>query len=178
MPLLLRCMTLRFAFSFILLFGIATVVHAQSGDTTIIDRKDIPAAVTAQVTCGTEPESITRRPFAGGFVFAWVCPGNNANYIQALVFAKTESGEGATLLRFPQATRKGEAMEELSNIRWDEKARIVSQLFVDPESRICRSEARWRLNGTPPKPELIHWRETRDCSGKRGWKVLVNKGKG
>ena len=177
MPLLLHRMTLRFAFSFLLLFGIA-VAHAQSGDTTIIDRKDIPSAVSAQVACGTEPENITRRPFAGGFVFAWVCPGNNANYIQALVFATNESGEGAALLRFPQAARKGEPMEELSNIRWDAKARIVSQLFVDPESRICRSEARWRLNGTPPKPELIFWRETRDCSGKRGWSVLVNKGKG
>lgn len=171
-------MTLRTAFSFLLLFGIAAAAQAQSGDTAIIDRKDIPPAVTAQVRCGAEPDSITRRPFAGGFVFAWVCPGNNANYIQALVFATSESGEGATLLRFPQAPRRGETMEELSNIRWDAKARTVSQLFVDPESRICRSEARWRLNGTPPKPALIHWRETRDCAGKGGWKVLVNKGKG
>jgi|GEM_PF-1453755 len=178
MPLLLHRMTLRSAFHFVLLLGIAASAHAQSDDTAIIDRKDIPPAVAAQVACGTEPENITRRPFAGGFVFAWSCPGNNANFIQALVFAKTESGEGATLLRFPQARRKGEPMEELSNVRWDAKARTVSQLFVDPESRICRSEARWRLNGTPPKPELIHWRETRDCSGKGGWKVLVNKGKG
>ena len=178
MPLLLHRMTLRAAFSFMSLLGAASAAQAQSGDTAIIDRKDIPAAVTAQVTCGTEPSSITRRPFAGGYVFAWVCPGNNANYIQALVFAKRESGEGATLLRFPQAPRRGEAMEELSNIRWDAKARIVSQLFVDPESGICRSEARWRLNGTPPKPALIFWRETRNCSGKRGWRVLVNKGNG
>ncbi|WP_147413717.1 hypothetical protein [Pseudorhodoplanes sinuspersici] len=169
-------MALRTAFSFLLLLGIAAPAHAQSGDTAIIDRKDIPPAVTAQVTCGTEPESITRRPFAGGFVFAWVCPGNNANYIQALVFARNESGEGATLLRFPQPPRKGEAAEELSNIRWDAKARIVSQLFVDPESRICRSEARWHLNGTPPNPSLMYWRETRDCAGKGGWKVLVNNG--
>jgi hypothetical protein len=174
MPFLLQRMTLRSAFSFILLLGIAAAAQAQSGDTAIIDRKDIPPAVTAQVACGTEPESITRRPFAGGFVFAWNCPGNNANYIQALVFAARESGEGATLLRFPQARRKGEAIEELSNIRWDAKARIVSQLFVDPESSICRSEARWRLDGTPPVPVLIHWRETRDCTGKRGWKVLVS----
>ena len=176
MPLLLHRMTLRAAFSFMSLLGAASAAQAQSGDTAIIDRKDIPAAVTAQVTCGTEPSSITRRPFAGGFVFAWVCPGNHANFIQALVFATRESGEGATLLRFPQPPRRGEAMEELSNIRWDAKARIVSQLFVDPESRICRSEARWRLNG--PKPALIFWRETRDCSGKRGWRVLVNKGNG
>ena len=142
---------------------------AQTENTTIIDRKDIPLAVAAQVTCGTEPESITRRPFAGGFVFGWRCPGNNANSIQALVFAASESGDGATLLRFPPPPRKGEAMEELSNIRWDDKTRSVSYLFVNPESRICRSEARWQLRGTPPVPTLISWRETRDCTGKTGW---------
>ena len=152
----------------------AVPASAQTENTTIIDRKDIPAAVAAQVTCGTEPDSITRRHFAGGFIFGWRCPGNNANSIQALVFAKTEGGEGATLLRFPQPPRKGEAMEELSNIRWDDKTRRVSHLFVNPESRICRSEARWQLRGMPPVPTLISWRETRDCTGKTGWKMLVS----
>jgi hypothetical protein len=150
---------------------------AQSDDVTDIARKDIPAAVRAQVDCGTEPLGVSRRPFAGGVVFAWRCASNHANQIEALVYAPKADGAGAQLLRFPQPGFK-DPMEELSNVRWDAAARELSQLFVDPEQRVCRREATWRLDGTPPAPALIFWRETRDCEGRKGWKVVVDKRKG
>jgi hypothetical protein len=155
-------------------------------DDAIIDRKDIPKAVAAEVDCGTDPDYATRRPFAGGFVFAWRCPGNNANYMQALVFAPREDGSGAKRLSFPDVRRKSAAFTELSNVRFYPAAREITQLFVDDEApRICRSEARWRLikhknlkhknlDGTP-ELRLIYWRETRDCAGKRGWRVVLDK---
>ena len=85
----MRCASLLTA---LLLAGPAA---AQSGDIAFIDRKDIPAPVIAQVECGTEPENITRRPFAGGFVFAWPCASNHANRIAALVFSAQADGAGA-----------------------------------------------------------------------------------
>lgn len=154
----------------------AATSAAQTPDVAIVDRKAIPSAVTAQVQCGTEPDSITRRPFADGVVFAWRCPGNNSNEVEALVYAPKADGNGAALLRFPQPGFK-DPMEELANIRWDAKARELSQSFVDPQQRICRTEATWKLEGTPPAPALIFWRETRDCKGEKGWRVVVDKKK-
>lgn len=161
----------------VLALGIALPAAAQTGDIANIDRKDIPKAVAAQVDCGTEPPSISRRPFAGGFVFAWRCASNHANEIEALVFSARADGADAQLIRFPRPGFK-DPMEELSNIRWDAKARELSQIFVDPEQRVCRTEATWKLEGTPPAPELIFWRETRDCEGKKGWRVVIDKKKG
>jgi hypothetical protein len=134
----------------------------------------LPSAVLEQVTCGGDDQPLgTRRPFAGGFVFTARCPGNHANDIAALVFAENEDGSGARLIRF--ARPKGEPSEELSNVRWDAARREVSELFVNPEDGICRTEGRWRLTGA--KAELIFWRQTRDCDGKRGWRVLVDRRK-
>jgi hypothetical protein len=122
------------------------------------------------------PDYVTRRPFAGGFVFAWRCPGNNANYMQALVFAPREDGTNAKRLSFPDVRRRNPAFTEVSNVRFDPAAREITHLLVDDEApRICRSEARWRLTGETPEPRLIYWRETRDCKGRRGWRVVLDK---
>lgn len=145
---------------------------AQS-DADVLDTKDIPEMVKQQVDCGTDPNGVTRRPFAGGFVFAWPCPGNHANYIQALVFATDKDGAGARLLKFPRPQRKTDT--EISNVRWFPKTNEISQIFVDPESRICRTESRWRLTGNQADPVLLHWRQTRDCKGRGGWVTLVNR---
>ncbi len=142
-------------------------------DADILDAKGVPASVKQQVDCGTDADDVTRRPFAGGFIFAWRCPGNHANQIQALVFAKDQDGAGARLLKFPTPQRKTNT--EISNVRWFPKTNEVSQLFVDPETRICRIESRWRLTGKTAEPVLIHWRQTRDCKGRRGWVTLVNR---
>ena len=141
-----------------------------------LDPKEVPASVAEQVACGTDPDDVTRRPFAGGFVFAWKCASNHANWITALVYADTEDGGGARLLRFPGAKRSASPAEELSNVRWLPASREVSELFVDPENRrVCRHEARWRLTGDARKPELLFWRETRDCAGKGGWITRLDK---
>lgn len=150
----------------------ASSTFAQSGG-DILDAKDVPETVKQQVDCGTDANDVTRRPFAGGFVFAWRCPGNHANSMQALVFATDKDGVGARLLKFPTPHRKTDT--EISNVRWFPKTSEVSQIFVDPETRICRIESRWRLTGKNAEPVLTHWRQTRDCKGHRGWVTLVNR---
>ena len=89
----------------------------------VIGRRDIPAAVRALVTCGTDPDVVTRHAFAGGYLFAWDCARNPANLLQALVFTERYDGTGARLLRFPlprgePVSRRGQdTTAEISNKR-------------------------------------------------------------
>lgn len=157
-----------------LMFGALLLGRASAEEAALLDRKDVPVGVAAAVACGTDADFVTRRPFGGGFLFAWRCASNNANENVALVFAETRDGSGAQLLRFPTPRQnKGRALEELSNVRWLGPADIT-QLHVDPETpSMCRTEGRWRLGGK--RPTLIYWRQTRDCEGKRGWVTLVDR---
>lgn len=152
--------------------AIATPVPASD----IVSKNDIPAAVAKLMDCGTEPESIVRQPFADGFVFRWPCASNHANQIEMMVYAKTENGDDPRVLRFPSPGKPSASnpSPELSNIRFSGD-REISSLFVDPESRICRSEGVWRLDAAAQQPRLIRWRQTRDCDGKRGWHVIVDR---
>jgi len=158
------------------ILALAAPAFAQAGDSVSIERKDAPRAVLEKIGCGMEPSFVTRQPFAGGQVFAAQCPGNHANYIQALVYADDAQGGNARLLLFPRPGKKSKTnpAESLSNIRWFPKAREVTELFVDPESKICRREARWRLDAKA-QPRLVYWRQTQDCKGKSGWRVLVDR---
>ena len=159
-------------FSLVISLAFVSLAFAQD-DSVAIDRKDIPAAVAKAVDCGMEPDTIQRRAFAGGFIFSWQCPGNHANWMTALIFAPREDGEGARLIRFP-TPHKGRFLTEGSNVRYFPKTRELTQIMVDPEGRgACRSEGRWRLAGSPPQAKVIFWRETRDCQGRRGWRILV-----
>ena len=159
----------------LLLLMFVTAAFAQTDDSVSIGWKDAPQAVTEKIDCGMEPSFVTRRPFAGGFVFAAQCPGNHANYIQALVYTDDEQGGKARLLLFPGPGKKSDPADSLSNIRWFPKQREVTELFVNPESDdICRSEGRWRLDAKA-QPQLIYWRQTRDCQGKSGWRVVVDR---
>jgi hypothetical protein len=45
------------------------------------------------------------------------------------------------------------------------------------ERAVCRSEGRWRLEGPSLRPRLLFWRETRDCEGRKGWRILVRDGR-
>lgn len=158
-----------------LLASLASATALEVDGVTVFGQGDpLPATVLKQVNCGGEDQPQgTRRAFAGGFIFTARCPGNHANEIQALVFAAKEDGSEAQLIRF--ARPKGDPAEELSNVRWDAARREVSELFVNPEEDICRTEGRWRLTGS--KAQLMFWRQTRDCKGKRGWRVLVDRQK-
>ncbi len=52
--------------------------------------------------------------------------------------------------------------------------REIGEIFVGRETPpICRSEARWKLEGEKRKPKLVFWRETKDCEGNKGWVVVV-----
>jgi hypothetical protein len=138
----------------------------------------MPERVRALMACEYDPGDFgTRRPFANGFVFASRCPGNNENEIQSLVYAVSEDGAIARLLRFPHPGQKGpnNPAASIANARYDPAAREIGEIAVDRESPICRTEGRWRLVGRELRPELVFWRETRDCDGKRGWSVVVDK---
>jgi hypothetical protein len=160
----------------LLLLIFITPAFAQTSDSIPLDQKDVPKSVAEQVACGGPENGMSRRPFAGGFVFTAQCPGNHANYIQALVYAQDEQGTHARLLMFRRPGKKSESnpADSLSNIRWFPQAREVTELFVDPESTICRTEGRWRLDAKA-QPQLVYWRQTRDCEGKSGWRVVVDR---
>ena len=153
----------------------ATAEPIQSDDVTI-NKSDIPKAVAAQVGCGTTPESISRRPFAEGFIFRWPCASNHANQIEAIVYASNINGGDARLLRFPMPGQpsKIKPAPEIANVTWFPPRELTS-VFVDPETRVCRREGRWRLDGKKLAPRLIFWRETRDCDGTRGWRTVLDQ---
>ena len=164
----------RAAHALCLVLGATAVSRAQDGP-TILDT--LPAPVGEATWCADEgPGFTTRRVFAGFIIFAVQCPGNNANFIEALVVADDEDGANARALVFPTPDPPDPdfAYDALSNIRWLEGG-VVGEIAVDPEEITgpCRHEARWRLAGTRPDPTLIFWRETDDCDGKGGWVVRV-----
>lgn len=118
-------------------------------DDVTINKSDIPKTVAAKVGCGTTPESIVRKPFADGFIFRWPCASNHANQIEALIYATNVSGTDARLLQFPMPGQpsKVKPASEIANVTWFPEKRELTSVFVDPETRICRREGRWRLDG-------------------------------
>lgn len=168
-----RCVP-SLAASVVLFLGtIASAAMAGAGgDVIMLDT--LPPPVAAATWCAEEgPGFATRRDFAGRVIFAVECPGNHANFMQALVVADDTEGTNARALVFPMPfpADPDNPNDVLSNIRWHEGG-IVSELFIDPEEidGPCRHEARWRLGD---EPKLIFWRETHDCEGNGGWRVLV-----
>jgi len=145
-----------------------TVVH--------IDTLPVPIAALSECHDPANP-GLTRRPFAGGVVFAARCPGNNANSVEELIWARDADGNDARLLSFPSPDERygGGPSTVLSNVRWYPGSAEIQEIAVDQEQDICRSEGIWRLRGMPPQVENIHWRQTRDCDGNAGWEVLVDK---
>ena len=159
----------------------AAAIELEDGTLLFDEETPVPAQVFALETCGADEHGMaTRRPFAGGFLFAFQCPGNNENSVQTLIFAGDESGTDAHLMVFPlPAHRGGGTQDTLSNIRRYPDTNELAEIFVDREMEqrvdpnICRTEGRWRLEENPPEPRLVFWRETADCEGKTGWKVVV-----
>ncbi|HMN51035.1 MAG TPA: hypothetical protein PKB01_03110 [Xanthobacteraceae bacterium] len=151
-------------------------VPAQSSD--IIKRTEAPKEVLAAITCDHVLDYVTRQPFAGGWLWQLKCPSNHANEVAAQVFSRDREGKDAKLIRFPTPYKgKDTRLEEISNVEVFPATREFNHLFVNPEDdAVCRTEARW-IARDPLKPELVFWRETKDCDGKRGWRVLVNRKK-
>jgi hypothetical protein len=155
---------------------LTAAAQSVQSDDVAIKKNDIPKAVAAQVGCGTAPESIWRRPFADGFIFRWPCASNPSNQIEALVYATNIDGTDARLLRFPMPGQpsKVKPAPEIANVTWFAPRELTS-VFVDPVTRVCRREGRWRLDGKKLAPRLIFWRETRDCDGMRGWRTVLDQ---
>ena len=89
-----------------------------------------------------------------------------------------EDGRAARLLKFPRPGPPGPTnpSDTVSNIDIFPKTNDLTETAVDRENKsTCRTEARWRLEGAERRPVLLFWRETRDCDGKRGWAVRVDR---
>jgi len=166
----------------LLIPSVAAAIAMDDGTTLFDEETPLPATVMALQGC-SDDENIfaSRRPFAGGFIFAIKCASNNENFNQTLVFAGDAQGKDARLLLFPGPGGRRKGFEDvLSNIRWHPDKNEICELAVDsdPDSRptpnVCRSEGRWRLEGEKPAPKLVFWRETADCDGKTGWAVLID----
>lgn len=162
------------------LFGPLEGAAQEQNTGELIERRDIPAAVRALVTCGTDPDMVTRHAFAGGYLFAWDCARNPANLLQALVFTERYDGAGARLLRFPlpagePTSRRGkDPTAEISNKRLFPLTGEIVEVYIDPvEGGFCRFEGRWKLTGAERTPLLVSFRQTRDCRGRDGWVGVV-----
>jgi len=167
MPLLLACLAL-FANG-----ALAQNAGEEPNTYVSIKRSDAPKEVLAAVKCSDVVDFVTREPFAGGWLWKSKCPSNHANEIAAQIFSRDKGGKDAKLILFPAP--KGAPLEEISNAEIFPANREFNALFVDPENgRVCRTEGRW-IAEKPLKPRLIFWRETKDCEGKTGWRVLVNR---
>jgi hypothetical protein len=60
--------------------------------------------------------------------------------VQALAFAPKDDRSAAAAASAIEGRARGLALRALGR-----QAREVSELFVNPEERICRTEGRWRL---------------------------------
>lgn len=156
---------------------LASFAQAQKAeeDSNIVKRDAAPKAVLAAVACDSVLDYVMREPFAGGWLWQSKCPSNHANEIAAQVFSRDKNGKDAKLIRFPTPSRA--QLEEISNVEVFPTTREFNSLFVNPEDKtVCRTEARW-IARDPLKPRLVFWRETKDCDGKKGWRVIVNREK-
>jgi hypothetical protein len=162
------------ALSLVLLLALVANSRAQDD---IVSKQDIPKAIADLMTCGNYSEFVIREAYAGGWLWKWQCPSNHANNIEAHAFSRDRDGNTPAAIRFPTPYKgKNAWLEELSNSEFFPAAREFNHSFVDPENkRICRTEARWVAPRDPLKPELVLWRENRNCKGNSGWRTLVNK---
>lgn len=140
-----------------------------------------PPLVAALTRCAGEgPGTTLRRIFEGHIVFVVECPTLRLNFRHAIVVADAFSGKGARLVTFekPHPKTASDPEDVLYTMDLFDSGEI-GELFVDPEAKgvACRHVARWRFVGDLPKAELVSWRETDDCGGEGGWRVVVQNGR-
>jgi hypothetical protein len=144
----------------------------QTADVESLTEKEVPATVTARMRCKTASGPMTRRPFAGGFVFTQSCT-DGSETLARVVFATDRDGAGARVLQFHRP--EGRRMSALATVTFLPAENEISGTTGRLTRRICRAEARWRMEGKQPAPGLVYWRHTRDCDGKTGWQTLVGR---
>lgn len=116
--------------------------------------------------CAPDEHGTIRQHFGDRVLFVISCLGQGENQLRAFVLARKEDGEGANVLMFP---RPGGGtglpyMHQLSNPLVIGSRREITHLSVDPESRPCRTEGRWRVD-TRGNAGLVSWRSAAACSG-------------
>jgi hypothetical protein len=156
-----------------LLAATPTQAAAQTADAPqALAGKDVPRLVAARLRCADPQGQVTRRAFAGGFVFDQTCRQRDAAQTR-VVFSTTRDGKDARLLQFHGP--EGRRLSSLASIAFEAGKDEISGTVARLSRRICRAEGRWRMEGRKPAPALVYWRHTRDCEGKRGWQVMVNR---
>jgi hypothetical protein len=145
--------------------------RAQSGAAVeTLAEKDVPASVTQRMRCKSTAGPMSRRPFAGGFVFFQSCTDGGDTLVR-VVYATDPNGAGARLLQFHRP--EGRRMSALASISFGDDQ--ISGTTGRLTRRICRAEGRWRMEGKQPAPGLVYWRQTRDCEGKTGWQTVIGR---
>jgi hypothetical protein len=143
-----------------------------SADRETLADKEVPGAVASRMRCKTPSGPMTRRPFAGGFVFIQSCADGAAPLV-AVVYATDRDGAGARVLQFHRP--EGRRMSALATVAFLPAENEISGTTGRLTRRICRAEGRWRMEGKQPSPGLVYWRQTRDCEGKTGWRTVLGR---
>jgi hypothetical protein len=143
-----------------------------SADMEMLADKEAPGTVASRMRCKTPSGPMTRRPFAGGFVFIQSCADGAAPLV-AVVYATDRDGAGARVLQFHRP--EGRRMSALATVAFLPAENEISGTTGRLTRRICRAEGRWRMEGKQPSPGLVYWRQTRDCEGKTGWRTVLGR---
>jgi hypothetical protein len=141
-------------------------------DAETITGKDVPSIVTSRMQCKSPTGPVTRRSFAGGFVFNQTCT-TSRDQQDRIVFATDRDGRNARLLLFHRP--EGRRVSGLGNVAFVSADNEIGGTVGRLTRRICRAEGRWQMEGKQPSPSLVYWRQTRDCDGKTGWQVMLNR---
>ncbi|ARQ00141.1 hypothetical protein [Pseudorhodoplanes sinuspersici] len=150
----------------------ATAQSVIKDDAETIAEKDVPSVVTSRMQCKSPSGPVTRRSLAGGFVFSRACTTSSGQQ-DRLVFATERDGKNARLLMFHRP--EGRRISGLGNVTFASAKNEISGTVGRLTRRICRAEGRWQIEGKQPSPSLVYWRQTRDCDGKTGWQVMLNR---
>jgi hypothetical protein len=157
---------------------IALVAHTAPGlaqssaDMETLAEKEVPSAVASLMRCKSPTGPMTRRPFAGGFVFIQSCA-DSAEPLVRVAYATGRDGKGARLLQFHRP--EGRRMSALATIVFLPAQNEIAGTTGRLTRLICRAEARWRMEGKQPAPGLVFWRQTRDCAGNTGWRTVIGR---
>ena len=165
----------RPAIAIIAMLAAVATAAAQSvtkDDAETIAGKDVPSIVTSRMQCKSPSGPVTRRSFAGGFVFNQTCT-TSRDQQDRLVFATDRDGQNARLLLFHRP--EGRRLSGLGNVTFVTADNEIAGTVGRLTRRICRAEGRWQMEGKQPSPSLVYWRQTRDCDGKTGWQVMLNR---
>ncbi len=165
----------KLAFAIAVVLATITAAEAQptsKDEAAVIAAKDVPPTVALRMRCKSPAGDVTRRSFAGGFIFNQTCAGATEP-ADRLVFATDRDGANARLLQFHRP--EGRRVSALGNIVFTPADNEIAGTVGRLTRRICRAEGRWRMEGKQPAPALVYWRQTRDCDGKTGWQVMVNR---